>query len=264
MNVLDFQAKKISNEKITMVTCYDYTSAKLLAKTDVDCVLVGDSVAMTMHGFKDTLSATLEMMCWHVAAVSRGIGEKFVVADMPFLSYRKSLSENIEAVCALMQAGAHAIKLECADGNLDLIRHLTQSGVPVMGHLGLTPQFVNVLGGYRVQGKTEEAAVKLKEDALNLQDAGCFGIVLECVPSELAKEVTHLLSIPTIGIGAGADTDGQVLVFQDLLGLNVDFKPKFVKTFVDGFDALKSGLDRYVHAVKSGEFPSHENSFENR
>lgn len=261
MNILDFYKKKANYEKISMITCYDYTSAKILAQSDVDCLLVGDSAAMTMHGYKDTLSASLEMMCFHTAAVARGAQNKFIVSDMPFLTYRKSLSKNMSAAKALMQAGAHALKLEGAAGNLELIQHLTESGVPVMGHIGLTPQFVNILGGYKVQGRTEEGAEKLKQDALSLQNAGCFALVLECVPTQLAKEITEMLAIPTIGIGAGQYTDGQVLVFQDLLGLNIDFKPKFVKTFVNGFEQLKKGIDDYVAAVKTREFPTDEYSF---
>lgn len=244
-----------------MITCYDYSSARIAAKTTVDCLLVGDSVAMTMHGYKDTLSATLAMMCFHTSAVSRGAGDKFIVSDLPFLSYRKSLSKNVSAAETLIQAGAHAVKMECVAGNENLIRHLTESGVPVMGHLGLTPQFIHVLGGHRVQGKSEESAAKLKEDAERLQYAGCFGLVLECVPSQLAKEITECLVIPTIGIGAGPHTDGQVLVFQDLLGLNTDFKPKFVKTFMNGHDYMKNGIEDYVQAIKTGGFPQNEHCY---
>lgn len=261
MNILDFYKKKEQQEKISMVTCYDYTSARILSQTSVDCLLVGDSVAMTMHGFKDTLSATIDMMCLHTAAVSRGAGDKFIVSDLPFLSYRKSLSQNISAAQALMQAGAHAVKLESALGNEKLIRHLTESGVPVVGHLGLTPQFVNLLGGYKVQGKTEEGASRIKSDAMLLQAWGCFALVLECVPAALAKEITRLLAIPTIGIGAGPDTDGQVLVFQDLLGLNIDLKPKFCKDFMGGYEKVKSGIEDYVSSIKLGEFPRDEHCF---
>src|ERR1700722_8372461 len=185
MNIHDFYKKKESKEKISMITCYDYTSAKILAETSVDCLLVGDSVAMTMHGFKDTLSATLDMMSFHTAAVSRGAGDKFIVSDLPFMSYRKSLSKNVSAAQSLMRAGGHAVKLEGSNGNEDLIRHLTESGIPVMGHLGLTPQFVNILGGYKVQGRTQEGADRLKADALQLQAAGAFALVLECVPTQL-------------------------------------------------------------------------------
>ncbi|HVE43842.1 MAG TPA: 3-methyl-2-oxobutanoate hydroxymethyltransferase [Gammaproteobacteria bacterium] len=263
MNIVDFYRIKNSSKKVTVVTCYDYTSARLLSQTSVDVLLVGDSAAMTMHGYKDTISATIDMMALHTQAVARGAGEKYIVADLPFLSYRKSLSKNIAAVQTLMQAGAHAVKLESALGNLKLVSHLAQSGIPVMGHLGLTPQFVHALGGYQAQGKTEASAKKLKEDALLLQEAGCFSIVLECIPAQLAKEITESLFIPTIGIGAGPDTDGQVLVFQDLLGLNIDFTPKFVKVFVNGFDNLKAGVDAYVEAVQSGAFPRDEHCYGN-
>lgn len=261
MNILDFYAKKKTSEKITMVTCYDYTSARLLAETSIDCILVGDSVAMTMHGFKDTLSATIEMMCTHAAAVNRGAANKFIVTDMPFLSYRKSLSESVSAAQSLIQAGSHAVKLEGADGNLVLISHLVESGIPVVGHLGLTPQFLHLLGGYRVQGKTTDSADKIKQDALALQHAGCFAVVLECIPSLLAQEITQLLSIPTIGIGAGPSTDGQVLVLQDLLGLNIDFTPKFIKHYLNGHQSIKNSIENYVTEVKSGEFPQYDHSF---
>lgn len=263
MNILDFYKKKAQKEKISMVTCYDYTSARILADTSVDCLLVGDSVAMTMHGFKDTLSATLEMMSFHTAAVSRGAGDKFIVSDMPFMSYRNSLSKNVTAAQQLMQAGGHAVKLEGASGNKNLIRHLSESGIPVMGHLGLTPQFVNILGGYKVQGRTQEGADRLKEDALMLQEAGCFALVLECVPTQVAKEISELLAIPTIGIGAGPFTDGQVLVFQDLLGLNTDFKPKFVKAFMNGHEQIKHGIDTFVNAIQDGGFPQNEHCYGN-
>jgi len=263
MNILDFYQKKARKEKISMVTCYDYTSARILANTSVDCLLVGDSVAMTMHGFKYTLSATLEMMSFHTAAVSRGAGDKFIVSDLPFMSYRKSLSKNVSAAQQLMRAGGHAVKLEGSTGNEELIRHLTESGIPVMGHLGLTPQFVNILGGYKVQGKTQEGADRLKADALQLQTAGCFAVVLECVPTQVAKEISELLAIPTIGIGAGSYTDGQVLVFQDLLGLNTDFKPKFVKAFLNGHEQIKTGIEDYVNAINAGGFPQDEHSYGN-
>ncbi len=234
----------------------------MLAKTSIDCLLVGDTVAMTMHGFKDTVSATIEMMALHTAAVSRGAGDKFVIGDLPFLTYRKSLSQSVIAAGILMQAGAHAIKLEGSAGNLKLIRRLTESGVPVMGHIGLTPQSIYLLGGFKVQGKTDESANQLQEAAFALQEAGCFSIVLECVPSLLAKKITQLLKIPTIGIGAGFWTDGQVLVYQDLLGLQTEFKPKFLKTFVDGSKYLATGIENYVREVKTGEFPADEHCYQ--
>ncbi|MBV9575405.1 MAG: 3-methyl-2-oxobutanoate hydroxymethyltransferase [Gammaproteobacteria bacterium] len=262
MNVFDFAKKKQQNEKISMITCYDYTSARLVSQTSIDCLLIGDSVAMTMHGYKDTIPATLEMMCFHTRAVSRGAGNKFLISDLPFLSYRQSITKNIAAVQTLMQAGAHAVKLEGAAGNSKLIRHLTESGIPVMGHLGLTLQLMHTLGGFKVQGKTQESAARIKEDALMLQEAGCFALVLECIPNPLAKEVTQSLTIPTIGIGAGPETDGQVLVFQDLLGLNIDFKPKFVKAFMNGSEQVQNTVENFIHAVKTGVFPQHEHCYD--
>lgn len=261
MKIFDFQKMKQAQEKISMITCYDYTSAVIVAQTSIDCVLVGDSAAMTMHGHKNTLAATLSLMCAHTSAVERGASNKFIISDLPFLSNRQSLSKNVAAVQALMQAGAHAVKLEGGAGNSDLINHLAHSGVPVMGHIGLTPQFIHMLGGYKVQGKNQDSAQKLKHEAALLQEAGCFALVLECVPAQLAKEISQSLLIPTIGIGAGPDTDGQVLVFQDLLGLNIDFKPKFSKAFVDGHLLFKDAIDSYSSAVKSKEFPANEHCY---
>jgi len=256
-----FTQKKQAQEKTAVLTCYDYTTAKILNDSTLDALLVGDSLAMTMHGFKDTVMATLTMMELHTAAVSRGAKDKFIISDLPFLSYRKSLSQSVSAAETLMRAGAHALKLEGAAGNLTLISHLVESGIPVMGHLGLTPQFVHVLGGYKVQGKTVAAAERLKQDALALQEAGCFALVLECIPAPLAKEMTQLLNIATIGIGAGSDTDGQVLVLQDLLGLNLDFKAKFVKHFLSGSQLLSESVNQYVQSVKQREFPSYEHCY---
>jgi 3-methyl-2-oxobutanoate hydroxymethyltransferase len=261
MNILGFLQKKEKGEKITFVTCYDYTSALLLSKTSVDALLVGDSLAMTMHGFPTTVQATLDMLVLHTAAVARGAPKKFIVGDLPFLSYRKNLSDNIAAAQALMQAGAHAVKLEGTAGNTELIRHLVESGVPVMGHIGLTPQSVHQLGGFRVQGKTEAAAERLMLEALALEEAGCFSIVLECVPAKLATEISVRLSIPTIGIGAGAGTDGQILVWQDMLGLNPEFQPKFVRQFVNGAEVFTRALEGYTEAVRKGEFPANEHSY---
>ncbi|TLY47082.1 MAG: 3-methyl-2-oxobutanoate hydroxymethyltransferase [Gammaproteobacteria bacterium] len=261
MNVLEFAKKKITKEKIVILTCYDYCTAKILNNSLLDALLIGDSLAMTMHGFKDTVMATMTMMELHTAAVCRGAPSKFIISDLPFLSYRQSLSRSIMATQKLIQAGAQAVKLEGAAGNLSLITHLVESGIPVMGHIGLTPQFIHGLGGYKVQGKTSAQAEQLKQDALALEQAGCFAIVLECVPSQLAKEITNSLKIATIGIGAGAETDGQVLVLQDLLGLNLDFKPKFVNQFLNGNQLIREAVDHYSHSVKHKEFPSYENSY---
>lgn len=261
MKIQDFYRLKAENEKICMITCYDYSAASLLAETDIDCLLVGDSVAMVVHGFTDTLSATVPMISTHVAAVRKGAKDKFIIGDLPFLSYRKSQKESMKAVEMIMQSGANAIKLEGAKGNLTLIRHLVESGVPVMGHLGLTPQFVHQLGGFKVQGKTVDSAKQLTEDAFFLQEAGCFSIVLECVPRGIAAEISKKLLIPTIGIGAGPDTDGQVLVWQDLLGITSGHVPKFVKHFLDGSRILKNSINEYVHQTKTREFPNDQHCY---
>src|SRR5262249_33605137 len=214
-----------------MITCYDYSSARAVAESTIDCILVGDSLAMTMHGYATTLSATTEMMALHTAAVAKGAPSKFIVADLPFLSYRKGLTEAMDSVHELMKAGAHAVKLEGVRGHADIVRHIVDSGVPVMGHLGLTPQSVHALGGMKVQARTNAAVKLLLSQARELEDAGCFAIVLECVPTEVARKVTELLKIPTIGIGAGPHVNGQVLVYQDMIGLNPGFKPKFLRVY---------------------------------
>lgn len=256
MNIHDFQKKKINNEKITVVTCYDYWSAKIIDQSDVDCVLVGDTLAMVMHGHPTTVPATVDLMALHTEAVSRGITKKYILGDLPFFSYRKSLSESMDAVQRLMKAGAHAVKLEGADGNIATIKHIVESGVPVMGHLGLTPQSIHQLGGFKVQGKQEKAAQNLLQQARMLEDAGCFAIVLECVPSKLAKRITDSLVIPTIGIGAGPHTSGQVLVLQDMLGMNKEFNAKFLKTYLNGGDLVKNALNEYHREVQAQVYPN--------
>lgn len=261
--ILDFQKMKSADQKISMVTCYDYWSAKIISQTNIDCILVGDSLAMIMHGHPTTVPATVDLMAIHTAAVVKGIEDKLIIGDLPFCSYRKGLTENMQAVEKIMQAGAHAVKLEGAIGNEELVKHIVNSGVPVMGHIGMTPQSVNQLGGFRVQGKTELAAKKIVEQALVLQEAGCFAIVLEGMPAEEAKNVTKQLVIPTIGIGAGADVSGQVLVLHDLLGLYGDFKPKFVKTFLEGANLINEALNKYSVEVKEGVFPAKEHCYKN-
>ena len=261
MNVLDFQVCKARSEKIVMLTCYDYTSARIVQDSDIDVILVGDSAAMVMHGYGTTIPADIEMMCRHIESVSRGTKNKFIVGDMPFLSFRQSRTDNMRAVASVMKAGAHAVKLEGIEGNAATIAHIVKSGVPVMGHLGLTPQSVNQLGGFRVQGRGDSAAQTLRKEALACEQAGCFALVLECVPEVLAAEITESLTIPTIGIGAGAGTDGQVLVMQDLLGLSSDFKPKFVRTYLDGKRLWRDAFNAYASDVKSGHFPAADESY---
>ncbi|MFV9990512.1 MAG: 3-methyl-2-oxobutanoate hydroxymethyltransferase [Coxiella endosymbiont of Dermacentor nuttalli] len=258
MNIYDFQFMKEDNKKISMVTCYDYWSACIVSQSQVDCILIGDSLAMIMYGHLTTLPATIPIMTQHIKAVAKGAPNKFLVGDMPFCSYRKGLTASMIAVEKIMQSGANAIKLEGADGNLKLIHHIVKSGIPVIGHLGLTPQSIYAIGGFKVQGKNQSVADKLKKDAKALADAGCFALVLECIPSILAKEVTNFITIPTIGIGAGPHTSGQVLVLQDLLGMNIQFKPKYLKKFLNGFELIKNALDDFNQEVKTSTFPSIE------
>lgn len=262
MNILELKNWKQEKRKLAMVTCYDYWSARILNETAVDVILVGDSGAMVMHGFEDTIPATIEMMAVHTAAVKRGAPKKFIVADLPFLAFRSDLATNIRCVQQLMQAGAHAVKLEGYDGNAELVRHLTQSGVPVMGHLGLTPQSVHALGGFRVQGRGDEQGRKILEQARGLEEAGCFSLVLECVPGELAAEITSTLKISTIGIGAGGGCDGQVLVLHDLLGFNQGFKPKFLRQYMNGAELVKDAVEKYCADVVSGKFPSAQETYD--
>lgn len=260
MNILEIIERK-GKTKLSMVTCYDYTSGVIAANSPVDMLLVGDSLAMTMHGEATTLPATIEMMALHTRAVAKAAPKKLILGDLPFMSYRSSLSENVENVRKLMVAGAHAVKLEGANGNLELVRHLVDSGVPVMGHLGLTPQSIHQLGGFKVQGRNENAQKQILKNAKELEQAGCFSVVLECVPSELAKTITNELSIPTIGIGAGPDVDGQVLVWQDMLGMNPHFKPKFLRTYLNGYEVIGDALKKYHDDVVAGRFPNQEESY---
>lgn len=261
MNILKLPERKRRQDKIVMVTCYDYTSARIVEQSDVDMILVGDSAAMVMHGHSSTLPIDVEMMAWHVASVRKGAPRKFMVGDLPFLSYRKSMADTMEAVSRLMQAGAEAVKLEGIGGNEHTISHIVESGVPVMGHIGLTPQSVNQLGGFHVQGNNEADRKRLMQEALACQASGCFALVLECVPETLAAEITAALTIPTIGIGAGAQTDGQVLVMQDLLGLNQDFKPRFVRRYLDGNRQWLDAFNRYAADVREGRFPATEERY---
>ena len=262
MKIHDFKCKKEQQAKISMLTCYDYPSACMVAESNIDCVLVGDSVAMVIHGYDSTVMATMDMMVMHTAAVARGLSKQFLVSDLPFLSHRGSKPCTIAHVQRLMQAGAHAIKIEGADPDVcDTIAHLVAAGVPVMGHIGLTPQHVHQLGGYRVQGKHESEADKLLIDAKALQAAGCFALVIECVPAAVAKIITNRLEIPTIGIGAGRATDGQILVWHDLLGLQTKLNPRFVKQFIQGKPILLNAMNDYAEAVRTTRFPSTEHSF---
>ncbi|HYP17266.1 MAG TPA: 3-methyl-2-oxobutanoate hydroxymethyltransferase [Opitutus sp.] len=260
-SIRNFASAKHEGRKIVVVTAYDAWSARLLADAPVDCLLVGDSAMMVVHGERDTLGATVELMALHTRAVAKGAGDKLIVADFPFLAARKGLEPAVECAAELLRAGAHAVKIEGVRGHFEIIRHLVESGVPVMGHLGLQPQSVHMLGGFAVQGREAAAAAQMRDDAAALAAAGAFAVVLECVPQKLAKEITAMLSIPTIGIGAGADCDGQVLVLHDLLGFNPEFKPRFVRRFADGAAVVQHGVAEFAAAVRDRKFPAGKESF---
>ncbi|MFE7062396.1 3-methyl-2-oxobutanoate hydroxymethyltransferase [Sutcliffiella sp. NPDC057660] len=258
----DFIKMKQNGEKIAMLTAYDYPSAKLAEESGVDVILVGDSLGMVVLGYDSTVPVTVEDMIHHTKAVKRGAGSTFIVTDMPFMSYHLSIEDTLyNAKKMIQESGAHALKLEGADEVVDMIRYITKAGIPVVAHLGLTPQSVGVLGGYKVQGKDVESAKKMLEDAILVEKAGAMALVLECVPEQLAREISSKLTIPTIGIGAGEATDGQVLVFHDVLTYGVDRVPKFVKSYADVQTVMKDGLSGYVREVKNKAFPKPEHSF---
>lgn len=260
--VSSFVQAKQKNEKISMLTAYDYSTAKLLDQAGVDTILVGDSLGMVMLGYDNTLQVTMDDMLHHTRAVSRGVEHAMVIADMPFLSYHVSVEEAIRNAGRFIQeAGAQAVKLEGGKNVLPQIKGILAAQIPVLGHLGLTPQSVNVFGGFKVQGKDVEAAERIIEEALLLQEAGVFGIVLECVPEKLAKLISEKLAIPTIGIGAGKHCDGQVLVIQDMLGMYSDFVPKFVKQYANVGSAMTEAVQSYDEDVKSGAFPEEKHTF---
>ncbi len=250
-----------AGEKIAVLTCYDASFAALLDEAGVEVLLVGDSLGMVVQGEQTTLPVTLADMVYHTRCVARGAKQAFIVADLPFASYQLSPQQAYASAAQLMAAGAHMVKLEGGAAMVETTAFLVERGIPVCAHVGLTPQSVHQLGGYRVQGKTEHAARKLLEDALALQQAGAGMIVLEAIPAALAKQVTQRLAIPTIGIGAGADCSGQVLVLYDLLGIYPGKPPKFAKDFLAGAASVREAVAGYVRAVKSGGFPDAEHSF---
>lgn len=256
------QKQKEQGEKITMLTAYDYSTAKLMDESGIDMILVGDSLGMVMLGYEDTISVTMADMIHHTAAVSRGTKDALVVADMPFMSYQTSVYDAVSNAGRLMKEGrCQAVKLEGGKALCPQIKAITEASIPVMAHIGLTPQSVNALGGFKVQGKSEEAARKLIADAKAVEAAGAFAVVLECVPAKLASMISEMLTIPTIGIGSGGGCDGQVLVYQDMLAMFPDFKPKFVKHFADVGSMMKSGFQAYMEEVKAGSFPAEEHTF---
>ncbi len=257
----EFRQKKKKGERISLITCYDYWSATIINETPIDAVLVGDSLSMVMHGFQSTVYADVEMMAIHVAAVARGLKDIFIIADLPFLAHRKGVGYMMKSVDKLMKAGAHAVKIEGGAEVQAEVCHIVQSGVPVMGHLGLTPQSVNLLGGHKLQATRPESAQTLLHNARLLTEAGVFALVLEMVPATLAREVTAQVPVPVIGIGAGPHTDGQVLVLHDMLGLSKDFAPRFLRKYLNGFDQIKQAIIQYDADVKSGNFPSKNESY---
>ncbi len=257
-SVLEFARAKRESRPIALVTAYDAPAARTAVAAGVDALLVGDSVAMTVHGHDSTLHATVEMMVLHTAAVRRGAGDLFVVADLPFLSTHRGEVAAVDAAGALMRAGANAVKLEGLTGQEEVVARLIAAGIPVMGHLGLTPQSVHQFGGYRVQAREEAAANKLRADAARLEELGAFSFVLECVPAALAAEITRERGLAVIGIGAGRQTDGQVLVWHDVLGLNPDFCPKFARRYTDGFGQHRHALEKYTRDVRARRFPANK------
>ncbi|QFT89372.1 3-methyl-2-oxobutanoate hydroxymethyltransferase [Bacillus sp. THAF10] len=258
----DFLKMKKNGEKITMITAYDYPSAKLSEQAGVDMILVGDSLGMVVLGYDSTVPVTIDDMIHHTKAVRRGAPSTFTVTDMPFMSYHLSMENTMTNAKRMVQeSGAHALKVEGGGDTIHVISSLTSAGIPVVGHLGLTPQSVGVLGGYKVQGKDIESAKKMIQEARRTEEAGAMALVLECVPQQLAKEIADQLTIPVIGIGAGAGVNGQVLVFHDVITYGVERVPKFVKTYADAQTPIKDGIMNYVTEVKSSAFPQEEHSF---
>ena len=254
--------QKKSGDKITMLTAYDYSTAKLADESGVNTILVGDSLGMVMLGYEDTLSVTMEDMLHHTKAVTRGAENALVVADMPFMSYQTSVYDAVVNAGRLIKEGrAQAVKLEGGAAVAEQIRAICDAQIPVVAHLGLTPQSVNAFGGFKVQGKTAERAKQLIEDAKIVEKAGAFAVVLECIPAPLAEKITESINIPTIGIGAGAGCDGQVLVYQDMLGMFGGFTPKFAKRYENVGEIMVNAFKKYIDEVKTGVFPTEEHSF---
>jgi 3-methyl-2-oxobutanoate hydroxymethyltransferase len=256
------QKMKESGEKIAMITAYDFSFAKIFDEAGIDIILVGDSASNVMAGHETTLPITLDQMIYHASSVVRGSKRCLIVVDLPFGSYQGNSKEALHSTIRIMkETGAHAIKLEGGEEVLESVKRIISAGVPVMGHLGLTPQSIYKFGTYTVRAREEEEADKLRRDALILQEAGCFGIVLEKIPASLAKQVSGNLSIPTIGIGAGPDCDGQVLVMHDMLGINTEFKPRFLRTYMNLHEQITQAVNHYIEDVKSKDFPNESEQY---
>ena len=261
--VNSFQKLKDNNEKIAMLTAYDYSTAKTLEEAGIDAILVGDSLAMVALGYRDTYIITADEMKIFVKAVSKGARNTFIIADMPFMSYNINVEQGMENASKMIKAGASAIKLEgCNKYILTLVQRCVESGIPVLGHLGFTPQLMNTIGGHKIQGKTAEMTEEILVNAQKLEAAGCFAIVLELMPAESAKYITDNLKIPTIGISAGSECSGQIVVTDDILGKFTDFKPKFVKKYADLHGVVLESITQYKNEVKNLIFPSQDESFE--
>lgn len=253
---------KAQGEKISMLTAYDYSMARILDEAGIEILLVGDSASNVMAGHETTLPITLDHMIYHAQSVIRAVKRSLVVVDLPFGSYQGNPMKALESAIRIMkESGAHSVKLEGGEEILDSIKRILSAGIPVMGHLGLTPQSIYKFGTYTVRAKKEEEATKLRKDAKLLAETGCFGIVLEKIPANLAKEVSASIQIPTIGIGAGPDTDGQVLVTHDLLGITKDFKPRFLRRYLELYDTIKEAAQEYSKDVKSGSFPNEKEQY---
>ncbi|HIV69003.1 MAG TPA: 3-methyl-2-oxobutanoate hydroxymethyltransferase [Candidatus Butyricicoccus stercorigallinarum] len=260
--VLTFGQAKKEQKKQTMLTAYDYSTAKLIDEAGVNSILVGDSLGMVCLGYEDTLAVTMEDMIHHTKAVCRGAKNALVVADMPFMSYQTSVYDAVvNAGRLIKEGGAQAVKLEGGATVCEQIRAIVDASIPVCAHIGMTPQSVNAFGGFKVQGKGEQAAQKILDDARRVQEAGAYAVVLECVPAALAKKITEELDIPTIGIGAGPDCDAQVLVYQDMIAMFSDFTPKFAKTFANAGAVMMEGFRSYIKEVEEGTFPAAEHTF---
>jgi 3-methyl-2-oxobutanoate hydroxymethyltransferase len=264
VTVRDFQRMKADGERIAILTCYDYLFARILSQTDIDAVLVGDSLGQVVLGYRSTLPVTLDEMIHHTSAVRRGLEGPMLILDMPFLSYQVSDEEALRnAGRVLKETGCEAVKIEGGDAEtLSRVRTLVTAGIPVMGHIGLTPQAVHKLGGYRLTGREADEAKRLEEEARALEEAGCFSMVLEMVPTDLATKISLALEIPTIGIGAGNGCDGQVLVLPDMLGLNEEFSPKFLRRFAELGEAARDGVAAFVDAVRAGEYPDESERYD--
>ena len=261
--VSTFQRLKTEGEKIALLTAYDYSTAQVLEEAGIDGILVGDSLAMVALGYENTYNITIDEMLIFVKAVAKGAKNSFIIGDMPFMSYNLSVEQGLENAGKMVKAGANAVKLEgCNEHILNLVKRCVESGIPVLGHLGFTPQLMNTIGGHKIQGKTADNIEIILESAKKLETAGCFGVVLELMPAESAKYITENINIPTIGIGAGVGCSGQIVVTDDILGKFTDFAPKFVKKYVNLHNTVLDGISSYIQEVKEGNFPSVKESFE--